>query len=85
MQFQADILGIPVIRSAIPETTALGAAYLAGLHTGYWKSKKDIEKNWRMAKKFEPNLDSAKRKEMIRTWKYAVKAARHFTELQKQG
>ncbi len=85
MQFQADILGIPVIRSAIPETTALGAAYLAGLHTGYWKSKKDIEKNWRMAKSFQPDLDSAKRKKMISTWKRAVKAARHFTQLEKHG
>jgi len=84
MQFQADLLGIPVIRSAIPETTALGAAYLAGLHCGYWQSKDDIANNWREGESFRPELDPEKRDIMLKNWKRAVKATRHFAELQKE-
>jgi len=78
MQFQADILGIPVVCSAIPETTALGAAYLAGLHCGYWKNKEEIRKNWRMSKKFSPRMGSEKRRMLLADWKRAVEAARSF-------
>jgi glycerol kinase len=88
MQFQADILGIPVIRSAIAETTALGAAYLAGLNCGYWKSKKDIEKNWKMDKSFQPSLAATKKQIMLSNWKRAVEAARqfkHFSGLENAG
>ncbi|MFH1552351.1 MAG: glycerol kinase GlpK [Candidatus Omnitrophota bacterium] len=80
MQLQADILDIPVISSEIPETTALGAAYLAGLHCGYWNSKKEIEKNWRIGKRYEPKFSSAEREKMIKTWKRAVEATRMFTQ-----
>ncbi|MFH1305720.1 MAG: glycerol kinase GlpK [Candidatus Omnitrophota bacterium] len=78
MQFQSDILGIPVILSPIPETTALGAAYLAGLYCGYWKGKKDIEKNWKARKIYKPRLDAPKRKIMIKAWKHAVEITRQF-------
>jgi glycerol kinase len=80
MQFQSDILGIPVIQSELPETTALGAAYLAGLHCGYWKSKEEIKNNWRIKNTFEPNLEMIKRKKMIEKWHKAVEATRHFKE-----
>lgn len=78
MQFQADILGIPVVCSAIPETTALGAAYLAGLQCGYWKNKEEIRKNWRMRSKFSPRMTREKRKTLLSHWRRAVAAARHF-------
>ncbi|MBP7056677.1 MAG: glycerol kinase, partial [Candidatus Omnitrophica bacterium] len=78
MQFQADMLGVPVVCSAIPETTALGAAYLAGLQCGYWKDKEEIRKNWRMRAKFSPKIKADKRRELLAGWKRAVSAARHF-------
>ena len=78
MQFQADILGIPVVCSAIPETTALGAAYLAGLQCGYWKNMKEIRKNWHMRAKFLPRMAAKERRRLIAGWKRAVNAARHF-------
>ena len=55
MQIQADVLGVPVVRPQVLETTALGAAYLAGLAVGYWKSDDDIARNWRVDRRFEPN------------------------------
>ena len=78
MQFQADILGIPVVQSALPETTALGSAYLAGLHCGYWDTKETIKNNWRVKEKFDPKLNIYKRQTMIETWFKAVKATREF-------
>ncbi len=78
MQFQSDILGIPVVRTAVPETTALGAAYLAGLSCGYWKSKNDIKENWRADKTFKPKITSYERELRISKWKKAVEAAREF-------
>lgn len=78
MQFQADILGIPVVCSATPETTALGAAYLAGLQCGYWKNKEEIRDNWRMSRKFSPRMGREKRSALLAKWKHAVEAARHF-------
>src|SRR5205085_10021715 len=56
MQFQADILGAAVVRPKVTETTALGAAYLAGLATGYWKSADDVKSNWEIERRFEPNM-----------------------------
>ncbi len=61
MQFQADILGVPVVRPKVLETTALGAAYLAGLAVGYWASTDDIGRNWRIDRRFEPAMDPARR------------------------
>jgi len=78
MQTQSDILNIPVVSSAIAETTALGAAYLAGLPTGYWKNKDDIEKNWIEGKRYIPKFDALKHKKIIETWNQAVTAARMF-------
>jgi glycerol kinase len=59
MQFQADILGVPVIRPRITETTALGAAYLAGLATGFWKSTEELSRNWQVDRRFEPTMSRA--------------------------
>jgi glycerol kinase len=72
MQFQADILGIPVERPIITETTCLGAAYLAGLATGYWSSLEEIEKNWQVEKRFEPQFSKEKREELCMLWDRAV-------------
>ena len=75
MEFQADILGAKIRRPKCIETTALGAAYLAGLAVGYWSSKEDVIKNWAIDKTFEPQIDAAKREEMIKGWNKAVKYA----------
>jgi glycerol kinase len=72
MQFQADILGVPVIRPAVAETTALGAAYAAGLATGFWASEDDIRNNWAEDKRWEPQMDDAQRDEYYKYWKRAV-------------
>lgn len=75
LQTQADIIHAPVYRPRCVETTALGAAYLAGLAVGYWTNKKDIAKNWTIDRVFEPNIDSKTRDEMIRGWNKAVKCS----------
>jgi len=72
MQFQADLLGVPVIRPEVAETTALGAAYAAGLATGFWASEDDLRNNWAEDKRWEPTMDSAKRDEYYKYWKKAV-------------
>lgn len=72
MQFQADILNTQVLRPECIETTALGAAYLAGLSVGFWKDKEEIKKNWALSKTFEPNMDEKSREELIKGWRKAV-------------
>ena len=72
MQFQADILGIPVERSAIVETTALGAAYLAGLATGFWRDLDEIAGLWASDQRFQPNIDPKKHDGLYRQWKRAL-------------
>lgn len=72
MQFQADILGVPVIRPKVNETTALGAAYAAGLAVGFWAGEDDIRNNWAEDKRWEPNMDEARREREYRNWKKAV-------------
>jgi glycerol kinase len=72
MQFQADVLGVPVIRPVVPETTALGAAYAAGYAVGFWKSKQEMKKNWQVDKTWQPDLDSNTRTELYAQWKKAV-------------
>jgi glycerol kinase len=72
MQFQADILGVPVILPQVAETTALGAAYAAGLATGFWDSVDDLRNNWAEDKRWEPSMDDAKREELYKYWKKAV-------------
>jgi glycerol kinase len=72
MQFQADILGVPVIRPVVNETTALGAAYAAGLAVGFWKSEDDIRTNWAQDKQWDPSMDDSRRESEYRNWKKAV-------------
>ena len=72
MQFQADLLGVPVIRPAITETTALGAAYAAGLAAGFWNSMADLNQYWSVDKTWEPQMDDRIRQAGIRSWKKAV-------------
>jgi len=72
MQFQADILNRPAVRPVIKETTALGAAYAAGLAVGFYKNVEDLRANWAVDRTWNPNLDSQKREEMYRLWKKAV-------------
>jgi glycerol kinase len=74
MQFQSDLLNTKVIRPTIVETTALGAAYLAGLAVGYWSSTEDIQQQWQMERVFSPSMDDAKRKELSEGWKRAINA-----------
>lgn len=75
MQFQADILNTPVVRPYCIETTAMGAAYLAGLAVGYWRSKKEILANHVIAAEFKPQMGQAKRENLLQGWHNAVKAA----------
>lgn len=75
MQFQADVINVPVKRPVSIETTALGAAYLAGLATGYWKSREEILENWQVSRVFEPAMDAGLRKELLKGWKKAVKTS----------
>jgi glycerol kinase len=72
MQFQADILGVPVIRPEVAETTALGAAYAAGLATGFWDNQEDLRENWAEDKRWEPQMDEGTRKHSMHMWKKAV-------------
>jgi glycerol kinase len=72
MQFQADILGVPVIRPVVAETTALGAAYAAGLAVGFWETEDDIRTNWAQDKQWDPDMDDGHREKIYRTWKKAV-------------
>ncbi|GGU87958.1 glycerol kinase GlpK [Lentzea flava] len=72
MQFQADILGVPVIRPVVAETTALGAAYAAGLAVGFWKSEDDVRQNWAEDKRWEPQMDDSRRASEYANWKKAV-------------
>jgi glycerol kinase len=76
MQFQADILGRPIVRPVDIETTALGAAYLAGLACGFWKSIAEIESFWRADRRFEPQMDSTVRERLFGEWKAAVARCR---------
>ena len=72
MQFQADILGVPVVRPKVAETTALGAAYAAGIAVGFWQGEQDVIDNWAEDKRWEPSMDEAAREKTYRNWKKAV-------------
>ena len=78
MQFQADILGGKVYRPECIETTALGAAYLAGLATGYYKSREEISENWRLSREFGSEMTEADREKLLKGWKRAVRCALAF-------
>ncbi|MBP1925831.1 glycerol kinase [Sedimentibacter acidaminivorans] len=78
MQFQSDILDVNVERPEVTETTALGAAYLAGLAVGFWKSKGEISQNWSINRKFKPDMRQQKRDELYNGWKKAVERSKNY-------
>ena len=82
MQFQADIIGTHVHRPKCIETTALGAAYLAGLATGYWKDKEEIRENWQMGNVFQPSMEEENRLKLLKGWKKAVNCALYWADEQ---
>jgi glycerol kinase len=78
MQFQSDMLNTKVVRPSITETTALGAAYLAGLAVGYWKDIDEIAELWQINKEFQPLMSEAQRNHLTRGWNRAVSATIHW-------
>lgn len=80
MQFQADMLDVPVVRPVVTETTALGAAYLAGLAVGFWASLDEIASQWRMARRFEPRMAADERLSRLHKWQRAVDRSRDWSE-----
>ncbi|MBI1966268.1 MAG: glycerol kinase GlpK [Betaproteobacteria bacterium] len=78
MQFQADLLGVPVVRPRVTETTALGAAYLAGLGVGYWKSAEALAAQWRSERVFEPKMDRGQAQALLAAWRKAVGRAKNW-------
>jgi len=80
MQFQADLLGVPVVRPKVTETTALGAAYLAGLNVGYWGGLKDVEANWEIDRSFEPAMPRDRAAHRLRRWAQALDRARDWED-----
>ncbi len=78
MQFQADLLGVPVVRPRVTETTALGAAYLAGLATGFWQSRDELRANWQVDRRFEPRMSRDQAAARISEWNRAVERARNW-------
>jgi glycerol kinase len=80
MQFQADVLGVPVLRPRVTETTALGAATLAGLAVGVWSSPEDIAQHWQVERRFEPGMGADQREAALARWRRAVERARGWAE-----
>ncbi|MES2017799.1 MAG: glycerol kinase GlpK [Pseudomonadota bacterium] len=80
MQFQADLLGVPVVRPKVTETTALGAAYLAGLALGFWESREEIAAQWQMERRFEPAMDASERLARMARWEQAVDRSRFWVD-----
>jgi glycerol kinase len=80
MQFQADLLGVPVVRPAIRETTALGAAYLAGLAVGFWRNQTEIATQWKVDRTFEPAMKPARREKLRAQWTKALDRAKKWEE-----
>ena len=80
MQFQADVMGVPVVRPAVTETTALGAAYLAGLAVGFWRDEDELASLWRAERRFEPALADDERAARLRQWQRTVERARDWIE-----
>src|SRR5207245_2603898 len=78
MQFQADLLGVPVVRPKVLETTALGAAYLAGLTVNLWKSRDEIAAHWKLERRFEPRMQRAEAQEKMARWRDAVSRSRNW-------
>lgn len=80
MQFQADLLNTAVERPTVSETTALGAAYLAGLEVGYWKDQTDLKTHWALDKRFEPKMLAEEREKRYGRWKRAVERTLRWAE-----
>jgi glycerol kinase len=80
MQFQADLLGCPVVRPRVTETTALGAAYLAGLAVGYWRDRAEIGRLWQAERTFTPAMERAKADEMRRNWSRALERSKGWAQ-----
>ncbi len=80
LQFQADLLGVPVVRPRVTETTALGAAYLAGLATGFWSSEQELSASWQVDRRFEPSTDRDRAAEQMHQWSRAVERSRGWIE-----
>jgi glycerol kinase len=80
MQFQADVMGVPVVRPEITETTALGAAYLAGLATGVWSATDELAALWRAERRFEPLMAGDERAAILGQWRRAVERSRRWIE-----
>lgn len=80
MQFQADMLGVPVVRPRLFETTALGAAYLAGLAVGFWKNREQLEKQWKIDRTFEPSMKKPEVEELRAGWRKALERSRRWAE-----
>ena len=80
MQFQADILGVPVIRPVVSETTALGAAYAAGLAVGFWNDLEDLRQNWQVSKTWEPQMEDSRQKKLYEGWLKAVQRTMNWVE-----
>ena len=80
MQFQSDILGVPVIRPVVNETTALGAAYAAGLAVGYWSDTDDIRRNWAVGKTWEPDMEESERARLYAEWNKAVERTYNWSD-----
>jgi glycerol kinase len=80
MQFQSNLLGVPVVRPKVTETTALGAAYLAGLAVGYWKDQKQIATQWQVDRRFTPTMTIAERKRLESGWRKALERAKRWEE-----
>jgi glycerol kinase len=80
LQFQADLLGVPVRRPVVAETTALGAAYLAGLAVGYWRDTADVTRNWALDREFTPRLDPPRREALFKGWQKAVQRSLNWVE-----
>jgi glycerol kinase len=79
MQFQADILGVPVVRPKVLETTALGAAYLAGLAVDLWDTREDLAARWQADRRFEPQMERYKAEELLARWREAVGRSKNWT------
>ncbi|HEX5802324.1 MAG TPA: FGGY-family carbohydrate kinase, partial [Azospira sp.] len=80
LQFQADLLGVPVLRPQVTETTALGAAFLAGLAVGFWQDEAELDAHWRVERRFEPALSADRRQTLLAGWRRAVARSLDWAE-----
>ena len=85
MQFQADLLGVPVVRPRVLETTALGAAYLAGLAVGVWRTREAIAEQWKKERVFDPGMSRDEAAARLAAWSRAVERAKGWEERREKG